>query len=116
MAYEYDEKFIADALDLVRQGDRSIARIARDLGVSDWRLRGWCRDEGVAKRWKVRPQTPSKKQLEARRKQLGDKEEPMEKLKRLERENERLQKENESLKMDREILKKAAAFFAKESE
>jgi transposase-like protein len=40
----------------------------------------------------------------------------MEKLKRLERENERLQKENESLKMDREILKKAAAFFAKESE
>jgi transposase len=38
------------------------------------------------------------------------------KLKRLERENERLRKENDSLRMDREILKKAAAFFAKESE
>jgi transposase len=35
---------------------------------------------------------------------------------RLERENGRLRKEVESLKMDREILKKAAAFFAKESE
>jgi transposase-like protein len=37
-------------------------------------------------------------------------------LSRLERENERLRRENELLRMDREILKKAAAFFAKESE
>ena len=35
---------------------------------------------------------------------------------RLERENQALRKENDSLRMDREILKKAAAFFAKESE
>jgi transposase-like protein len=34
----------------------------------------------------------------------------------LERENAALQKENDTLRMDREILKKAAAFFAKESE
>jgi transposase-like protein len=35
---------------------------------------------------------------------------------RLERENQSLREENDSLRMDREILKKAAAFFAKESE
>jgi transposase len=35
---------------------------------------------------------------------------------RLEREVQTLRKENDSLRMDREILKKAAAFFAKESE
>jgi transposase len=116
VAYEYDEKYIADALNLVRRGDRSIAAIARDLGINDWKLRQWCRDEGVKKRHRVQPQAPSKKRLALRREQLGDQEDPQEKLKRLERENQRLQKENESLKMDREILKKAAAFFAKESE
>jgi transposase-like protein len=43
-------------------------------------------------------------------------ESPEQRLERLERENERLRKENDSLRTDREILKKAAAFFAKESE
>jgi transposase len=33
----------------------------------------------------------------------------------LEAENKRLRKENQRLQMEREILKKAAAFFAKES-
>jgi transposase len=33
----------------------------------------------------------------------------------LEEENRRLRKENQRLQMEREILKKAAAFFAKES-
>jgi transposase len=33
----------------------------------------------------------------------------------LEAENRRLKKENKRLEMEREILKKAAAFFAKES-
>jgi len=33
----------------------------------------------------------------------------------LEEENRRLKKENKRLQMEREILKKAAAFFAKES-
>ncbi len=39
-----------------------------------------------------------------------------EKVLRLERENAQLRKERDSLEMDRAILKKAAAFFAKESE
>jgi transposase-like protein len=39
-----------------------------------------------------------------------------EKVARLERENAELRKQRDSLEMDRAILKKAAAFFAKESE
>ena len=39
-----------------------------------------------------------------------------EKVARLERENAQLRKKNDDLEMDRAILKKAAAFFAKESE
>jgi transposase len=37
-------------------------------------------------------------------------------LKALQEENRRLRKENKRFEMEREILKKAAAFFAKESE
>ena len=39
-----------------------------------------------------------------------------EKIARLEKENAELRRKNASLEMDRAILKKAAAFFAKESE
>jgi transposase-like protein len=41
---------------------------------------------------------------------------PEQELARLRREVERQRKRIETLEMDREILKKAAAFFAKESE
>lgn len=104
---QYDESFKADALDLIERGDRSIAEVARDLGVSHWTLRGWCRNAGMSKR--------IKKQLRAAPRPPAA-EGPEQKVKRLERENERLRKDNDQLRMDREILKKAAAFFAKESE
>lgn len=41
---------------------------------------------------------------------------PEQELARLRRELRTLKRENDQLRMDREILKKAAAFFAKESE
>ena len=105
---KYTEEFKSDALNLIRRGDRSIAQVARDLGVSHWTLRGWVKSEQMAKRRKkgsgkaatADPATESAQQ----------------RLERLERENDRLRKENDSLRTDRAILKKAAAFFAKESE
>lgn len=103
---EYDENFRTDALNLIRRGDRSINQVARDLGVNHWTLRSWCKNDAMAKR---------KKKAQAAGQPTAA-EDAEQKLKRLERENARLQKENESLRMDREILKKAAAFFAKESE
>ena len=104
---KYNDEFRADALRLLRRGDRTIAQAARDLGVNVWTLRGWCKREHMAKRAKkasvVRPVTPMRETVEER-------------VERLERENARLLKENEVLRVDRAILKKAAAFFAKESE
>lgn len=102
----YDENFKNDAVSLARKGDRTVAQVARDLGMSHWTLREWCKHESMAKRQKKVPTTAAPVAAE----------DAAEKLKRLERENARLQRENETLRVDREILKKAAAFFAKESE
>lgn len=104
---QYDEDFKADALSLLDRGGRSIAQVAKDLGVNHWTLRYWCRKRSMSKRSKKKAQEAV---------QPSGAESAEQKLKRLERDNERLRKENETLRMDREILKKAAAFFAKESE
>src|SRR5689334_9795754 len=104
----YTTEFKTDALELLKQTDRSLAQVAEDIGVNHWTLRYWYRQDQMGRRTKKPPakgavRPPAAETAEQR-------------ASRLERENERLRKENESLKMDREILKKAAAFFAKESE
>jgi transposase-like protein len=103
----YTDEFKSDAVEAVRRSDRSRRQVARDLGVSHAALCAWYKREEMAKRTKgnskARPPAPTEETAEQR-------------LRRLERENDALRKENETLRMDREILKKAAAFFAKESE
>ena len=103
----YTEEFRSDAVALCRRGDRSLMQVARDLGVNHWTLRDWYRLDEM-KRSKKKPRsssaTPPKDET------------PEDKIQRLEREFVRLQRVNAQLEMDREILKKAAAFFAKESE
>ena len=101
----YTKEFRTDALNLVRKGEKSISEIARDLGMSHWVLRRWCRSDPMARRKKAPIDVAG-----------GANETPEQRVARLERELDRLRKENESLKTYREILKKAAAFFAKESE
>jgi transposase len=76
--------------------------VAADLGIPDKTLRYW--HEMAKRRKKGPPAIPRAGESAAQR------------LERLERENAQLRRENEELKMDRAILKKAAAFFAKESE
>jgi transposase len=104
----YTEEFKQDAVRLVLNNDRSFKDVANSLGVSIWSLREWYKNLEMAKKSK-------KTKAELKTKPPGD-ETPEEQLERLKRENASLRKENESLRMDREILKKAAAFFAKESE
>lgn len=104
----YTEEFRQDAVALMKGTDRSFKQVAEDLGVSEWSLRQWYKDSEVPKK--------SRKQRKAdTAAQLGNESAEPE-LARLKRENQTLRKENDSLRMDREILKKAAAFFAKESE
>lgn len=107
---QYDRAFKEDALALLRRSDRTIHSVARDLGIPTSTLDYWYKSEMAKKR---RQGSPNGKALP-----VGDPaaESADDKVARLEREVAELRKENEDLKMDRAILKKAAAFFAKESE
>ena len=98
----YSDDFKKDAIRLAQESDRAVAATAAVLGIGATTLYHWL-DEG---------QDMKRKKTETSSEELS----PEEALKRLERENQQLKRENEQLKMDREILKKAAAFFAKESE
>jgi transposase len=109
MFHVYDEDFKRDAVRLLDRSERSWARISSDLGVPIGTLRRWYKELGMGKRskrnstGKAAAAPPASETLE-------------EKVARLERENAHLRKKNDDLEMDRAILKKAAAFFAKESE
>jgi transposase len=82
----------AEAVRLVSSGDRSLTRIAQDLGVADQTLRNWVRHAE------------------------GD-DDVREALAPNEREELRqLRREVRTLRQEREILKQAAAFFANESD
>jgi len=87
----FTDEFKADTVKLVRQGDRSIGRIAKDLDLTESALRDWVRKAAERDRGAH---------------QLADAE--REELKKLRR-------ENKVLRTERDILKKAAAFFARES-
>jgi transposase len=106
---QYSEEFKAEAVALMKRDNRSYRQLSADLGVNSWTLKDWYNDRMAKKKkrkgvQKAHPPGVVKQETDEQR------------LARLERENARLQRENESLRMDREILKKAAAFFAKESE
>jgi len=91
---KFTEKFKADAVKLVRAGNRSIGQVAADLDLTETSLREW-----------------------VRRAEIEDGEGPPGALTQAEREElARLRRENRRLQMERDILKKATAFFAKESE
>ncbi|MDX6229430.1 MAG: transposase [Frankiales bacterium] len=92
---KYPAEFREQAVELVRSG-RTIAEVARDLGVSDTALGYWMKadraERGV-------PEANGQLAL------TSDERAEM----------ARLRRENATLREEREILKKAAAFFVKES-
>ena len=85
----YSPEFKAEAVRLVMQENLLPAKVAQDLGISQTALSNWLK--------KANPAPASGQTAE----QL---------------EIQRLRKEIRILQMEREILKKAAAFFAKESQ
>jgi transposase len=107
----YSETFKEDALAVLERTDRSLAAVARDLGLVPHTLRYWYKQAEMAKKGKKA--VTSRAALPVRD---PASETPEQKIARLERENAALRKKNAELEMDRAILKKAAAFFAKESE
>jgi transposase len=88
----YPEEFRREAVRLLRRGDRTVPELARDLGVSQQSLRNWSQQFDVD---------------EGRRDGLNSEERD---------ELRRLRRENRVLTEEREILRKAAAFFASDSD
>ena len=90
----FTKEFKAETVALVRQGTRSVGEIARDLDLVESALRRWVQQAEVddGRGHNGAPTTQEKEELV------------------------RLRRENRELRMEREILKKAAAFFAKESQ
>jgi len=91
---QFAADFKADAVKLVRTGGRSIGQVAKDLDLTETALREWVRRAEIEA-----GEGPPGALTQAEREELV-----------------KLRRENKRLQMEREILKKAAAFFAKESE
>ena len=86
----YTPEFKAEAVRLVQTTDRPVTEIAPQLGTTAKSLHDWVRE--------IRPK-PAERLTSDERREL-----------------QALRRENAQLRMEREILKKAAAFFANESE
>ncbi len=88
---KFSDEFKRDAVEIVRSSDRSIAEVARELGIYDSSLGSWVRQDQVN-----------------RGEREGVSSDDKDRLLELERENARL-------RMERELLKRAVAFWVKES-
>jgi transposase len=88
----YPEEFRREAVQMLRAG-RTPRELAESLGVSEQTLRNWRRQD----------------QRDRHERDDGLTSDEREELRRLRRENARL-------KQERDLLKRAAAFFAKETE
>ena len=91
----YSKQFKIDAVKLITEQGYKVSEAARNLGIHHSSLR----------RWKKQFETNGNQAFPGKGNPNSEKEELY-----------RLRKEVKKLRMEREILKKAAAFFAKESE
>ena len=91
---KFTGEFKKEAVRLFREGERSIGQVAKELDLTESALRNW------VKQYKVdHGEGPREALTTAERDELGS-----------------LRHRVRTLEQEREILKKAAAFFAKESE
>ena len=88
----YPAEFKEEAVRLARTSGKPVAQIARDLGVSFESLRQWAKQAAIDEGAREGLTTDERSELT------------------------KLRRENQTLRQEREILKKAAAFFARESE
>lgn len=87
---KYPEEFRREAVELYRSSDRSRVEVAKSLGISDGSLAAWVKAVEAE-------EEPGALDADERA------------------ELERLRKENKDLRMDRDILRKAAVYFARET-
>jgi transposase len=88
----YPPEFREEAIRLVKNSGDSVRQIAKDLGISDQTLRNWVNQADVDGGMREGLTTEERTELRE------------------------LRRENRKLREEREILRKAAAFFATETE
>ena len=88
----YPPEFRRRALELIKISDKPLPAIAKDLGVTEQTLRNWRRRAAIYAGEAAGLTTDERAELRELRKRVR------------------------TLEMEREVLKKAAAFFARESE
>ncbi len=88
----FPPEFRREAVELMRVTDKPLPVLAKDLGVSQQTLRNWRRQAQVDQGEREGVTSDQAEELR------------------------RLRRENRTLQMEREVLKKAAVFFARESE
>ncbi len=91
MPRPHPPEFRQRAVELARLGEKPVAEIAEDLGISESCLRNWLAQADVD---------------EGRREGMGSRERE---------ELVALRRETRTLKLENEILKRAAAYFAREN-
>lgn len=91
---KYPDQFRRDALGLVESSGRSIADVARSLGIAEGTLWNWVKASREATERAGDPDALSESERDELR---------------------RLRKENLELRTDTEILRRAAAYFARET-
>lgn len=92
MPAPHPPEFRQRAVELVRQGDKRLAAVAKDLGISESCLRNWTRQADVDDNGGLAELTSAEK------KELAE-----------------LRRKNRQLELENEILKRAAAYFAREN-
>jgi transposase len=91
---KYPTEFRREAIELVRSSGRPVAEVARSLDIAEGTLWNWVKADRDARERDAAPDALS----ESERAEL-----------------KRLRKENAQQRLDMEILRKAAAFFARET-
>ena len=92
---KYPQEFRADAVELVKTSERPRVEVAKSLGISDSTLANWVQADRDARRRAEDPDALSESDRDELR---------------------RLRKEVIELRTDKEILRKAAAYFARETQ
>jgi transposase len=92
---QHTKAFKEEAVRLAQRADVGFTRAAKDLGIHESLLRSWAKKQS----------TEGSDAFRGHGRKAA-----------LEAEIARLQRENRTLTMERDILKKAAAYFAKESQ
>ncbi|MEV0158215.1 transposase [Micromonospora sp. NPDC050686] len=90
---QFDPEFRAGAVRIVRETGKSIAQVARDLGINDGTLANW-----VKKDCETRGEAAARQLSEDERAELA-----------------RLRRENAELAMERDVLKRSVVLWVKEA-